>query len=323
MLILRANAITQKGVLLVGVNRGLAFYISGTSVDVDLYALREDLFNERYPAAMPVRTSWAVASLSSPAGGQAVTAKAGAVLRWARQVVGRDGWDGTLTPKDRRNRPKLHHGRRPKNLHNRTLLSDGNEVYFNQANEATAADIQTADHLRENIMSKIAVSKGTTAPKSTAASKPAAKGTAPKTDAKAEAATAPKADAKNVPAKPKGLGKSAPAATAPKADATPKTEPKASKVAKTEAPKTEGGATRGRKRDEAVFQTKVIATDKTAREGSFFGIVKAEASKPVVLEDLIQRVADKVTLRSEKDAETVVRCRVRDCFTRLGFLTEA
>lgn len=117
MLILRTNAITQKGVLLVGVNRGLAFYISGTSVDVDLYALREDLFNERYPAAMPARTSWAVASLSRPEGGQAVTAKAGAVLRWARQVVGRDGWDGTLTPKDRRARPKLHHGRRQFHTH--------------------------------------------------------------------------------------------------------------------------------------------------------------------------------------------------------------
>ena len=113
------------------------------------------------------------------------------------------------------------------------------------------------------------------------------------------------------------------AATAPKAEAAPKVDAKASKAPKTEAPKTEGGATRGRKRDEAVFQTKVIATDKTAREGSFFGIVKAEASKPIVLEDLIQRVAGKVTLRSEKDAETVVRARVRDCFSRLGFLTEA
>lgn len=318
-MILRTNVITKKGVLFVGVVRGLAFYVSGTPVDVDLYALREDEFNDRYPAEAPSQTAWAIASLRSPEGGQVVTAKAGAVLRWAEQVVRRADWNGTLTAKDLRTRPKLSHGRRPKNLRKDPLLSGEDEVYFSQAN-ATAADNQTAEPLRENIMSKIAVSKGAAAPKTSATTKPAAKGaTAPKTDAKGAAA-----EAKNVPAKPKGLSTKSAATSTPKDEAAPKTDAKASKVPKTEAPKTEGAA-RGRKRDEAVFQTKVIATDKSAREGSFYGIVKAEASKPIVLEDLIGRVLAKVgdSLRSEKDATVVVRARVRDCFSRLGFLTEA
>lgn len=306
-MILRTNP--KKAVLFVGVARGLAFYVSGTSVDVDLYAQREDEFNDRFPAEAPSQTSWAIGELRNPAGGQVVTAKAGAVLRWAEQVVRRADWNGTLTAKDLRTRPKLSHGRKPKNLRDRALLSGEDEVYFSQA-KATAADIQTAEHLRENTMSKIAVSKGSK-PAATATTKPAAKGTAPKTDAKA-----PAAEAKNVPAKPKGVGAKGVATSAPKAEAAPKTD------AKAEAPKTEG-ATRGRKRDETVFQTKVIATDKPAREGSFFGIVKTEASKPIVLEDLITRVLDKATLRSEKDAAVVVRARVRDCFSRLGFLTEA
>lgn len=302
-MILRTNVITKKGVLFVGVVRGLAFYVSGTSVDVDLYALREDAFDDRYPAEAPSQTAWAIASLRSPEGGQVVTAKAGAVLRWAEQVVRRADWNGTLTAKDLRTRPKLSHGRRPKNLRKDPLLSGEDEVYCSQAN-ATAADNQTAEPLRENIMSKIAVSKGATA------TKPAAKGAA--------------AEVKNVPAKPKGLSTKSAATSTPKDEAAPKTDAKASKAPKTEAPKTEGAA-RGRKRDEAVFQTKVIATDKSAREGSFYGIVKAEASKPIVLEDLIGRVLAKVgdSLRSEKDATVVVRTRVRDCFSRLGFLTEA
>lgn len=311
-MILRTNP--KKAVLFVGVARGLAFYVSGTSADVDLYAQREDEFNDRFPAEAPSQTAWAIGELRNPAGEQVVTAKAGAVLRWAEQVVRRTDWNGTLTAKDLRTRPKLSHGRKPKNLRDRALLSGEDEVYFSQA-KATAADIQTAEHLRENTMSKIAVSKGSK-PAATATTKPA-KGTAPKTDAKA-----PAAEAKNVPAKPKGVGAKGAATSAPKAEAAPKTDAKASKAPKAEAPKTEG-APRGRKRDEAVFQTKVIATDKPAREGSFFGIVKAEASKPIVLEDLITRVLDKATLRSEKDASVVVRARVRDCFSRLGFLTEA
>lgn len=312
-MILRTNGITKKCVLFVGVVRGLAFYVRGTSADVDLYAQREDEFNDRFPAEAPSQTAWAIGELRNPAGGQVVTAKAGAVLRWAEQVVRRTDWNGTLTAKDLRTRPKLSHGRKPKNLRDRALLSGEDEVYFSQA-KATAADIQTAEHLRENTMSKIAVSKGSKP--ATATTKPA-KGTAPKTDVKA-----PAAEAKNVPAKPKGIGAEGATTSAPKGEAAPKTDAKVGKAPKAEAPKTEG-ATRGRKRDEAVFQTKVIATDKPAREGSFFGIVKAEASKPIVLEDLITRVLDKATLRSEKDASVVVRARVRDCFSRLDFLTEA
>ena len=115
-MILRTNVITKKGVLFVGVVRGLAFYVSGTSADVDLYAQREDEFNDRFPAEAPSQTSWAIGELRNPAGGQVVTAKAGAVLRWAEQVVRRPDWNGTLTTKDLRTRPKLSHGRKPKNL---------------------------------------------------------------------------------------------------------------------------------------------------------------------------------------------------------------
>ena len=69
-------------------------------------------------------------------------------------------------------------------------------------------------------------------------------------------------------------------------------------------------------------QTEDTEREKGHRPWIFDG---ARPSKPIVLEDLIGRVLAKVgdSLRSEKDATVVVRARVRDCFSRLGFLTEA
>jgi hypothetical protein len=74
-----------------------------------------------------------------------------------------------------------------------------------------------------------------------------------------------------------------------------------------------------------LYQTKVVATKAATeqREGSFFHTVGALASKPITLERLISAVAAKVELRSGQDAEKVCRVRVRDAFTRLGFLKEA
>lgn len=101
---------------------------------------------------------------------------------------------------------------------------------------------------------------------------------------------------------------------------------KAAKKATKEAP-----ATNSRHNDE-LYETKVVATDKatSAREGSFWAQLGKLASKPITLQTLINRVAaNPAGIRSEKlsgDADALaasVRVRVRDAFTRLGFLKTA
>lgn len=218
-MILRHDPVTKKDVLFIGVVRGLAFYVRGTAVDVDLYSTPKDQFAKKYPHYHPLTlTKQAITALLNPVGGQVVTSKAGEVLRWAAKVVGRVGAGGTLGAKDLHARPKLSHGRKPKNLRADPLLSGEGGLYFSQAKEATAADTQpTEPLLREKIMSKVAISKG-------------AKSTATKTETKA--GKAPKAEVKNVPEKPK-VGK------APKAEA--KAEPKATKAVKAvKAPEAKG-----------------------------------------------------------------------------------
>lgn len=102
------------------------------------------------------------------------------------------------------------------------------------------------------------------------------------------------------------------------------------KAAKAKAAKDESPAN-GRHNDE-LYETKVVATDKAtgAREGSFWAQLGKLASKPITLSTLINRVtANPAGIRSEKlagDSDALaasVRIRVRDAYTRLGFLKTA
>ncbi|MGD0511300.1 MAG: hypothetical protein ABSA33_05680 [Candidatus Micrarchaeaceae archaeon] len=75
----------------------------------------------------------------------------------------------------------------------------------------------------------------------------------------------------------------------------------------------------------ALYSTKVVTTGlgKEARAGSLWAVAHEQALKPITLGDLITNVTEKVVLKSEKDKETVVRIRLRDGFTRLGYLKAA
>lgn len=105
------------------------------------------------------------------------------------------------------------------------------------------------------------------------------------------------------------------------AEATSK-KSKKQKAAK-EAPAPKEKKNTGRKADTSVYETMVVASSKETREGGFFDKVMKLAKNPIKLETLIGKVAKEVELRSAKDAETVVRVRVRDAFTRLGYLKTA
>lgn len=75
--------------------------------------------------------------------------------------------------------------------------------------------------------------------------------------------------------------------------------------------------------NDEVYQSKVVATNKEAREGSFFHHVVTLAKKPIVLETLIGHVLKAVgkSLKSDKDPAVVVRTRTRDSI-KLGFLKQ-
>ena len=112
------------------------------------------------------------------------------------------------------------------------------------------------------------------------------------------------------------------------ADVTAPAADKAVKVPKTPAEPKEprGPMTLDELKDNALYATKVKATaelDK-AKAGSLWARVKEYATKPITLAELIQKiVASDLVLKSEKDREMVVRVRVKDAFTRLGYLEEA
>ena len=72
-----------------------------------------------------------------------------------------------------------------------------------------------------------------------------------------------------------------------------------------------------------IYQSKVQATNKDAREGSFFHTVQALAKKPIILETLVGQVTKAVgkNLKSDKDPGVVCRTRTRDSI-KLGFLKQ-
>lgn len=72
-----------------------------------------------------------------------------------------------------------------------------------------------------------------------------------------------------------------------------------------------------------IYQSKVVATNKEAREGSFFHTVVTLAKKPIVLETLVNQVTKAVgkSLKSDKDPAVVCRTRTRDSI-KLGFLKQ-
>lgn len=133
------------------------------------------------------------------------------------------------------------------------------------------------------------------------------------------------APAKNLPAKPaKKVNTSAPtsgiAPEAPKAKpvAAPKVEkaPKAEKVAKA---KPESDGTRGRKRDTELLGSKVVATEKKAKEGSFYADMQAKAKKPIVLETLIEAMTAEHSVEGEAYHQAP-RAKVLDGLKRLGYI---
>lgn len=79
----------------------------------------------------------------------------------------------------------------------------------------------------------------------------------------------------------------------------------------------------------AIYTTKVVATKKAinSRKGSFWAQLAALASKPVTLDHVINAVAASPmgTRAKRKPAQRVrvARCRVRQAFTRFGYLRKA
>lgn len=75
----------------------------------------------------------------------------------------------------------------------------------------------------------------------------------------------------------------------------------------------------------SLYDTFVVSTGKGAesREGSLWRKAHDLSQKPVKLGDLIEQVAGEIELKSEKDKDQVVKIRLRDGYTRLGFLQDA
>lgn len=70
-----------------------------------------------------------------------------------------------------------------------------------------------------------------------------------------------------------------------------------------------------------LYDAVVVATNKVTRPGDFFHLVQEKAAKPIMLRDLI-RLLMKIYRppTSKKDPDMVIRVRIRDAFTRLGYL---
>jgi hypothetical protein len=67
------------------------------------------------------------------------------------------------------------------------------------------------------------------------------------------------------------------------------------------------------------YQQMVIASNEPAPKG-FFSTVQALAAKPITLEALIIKAHDATEFRTDKDPMFVAQVRVRDAFTRFGYL---
>jgi hypothetical protein len=78
------------------------------------------------------------------------------------------------------------------------------------------------------------------------------------------------------------------------------------------------------KLDEDFYDTVVVATNKTTTSsGGFVHRVQTAAAEPITLRKLIQRlIATYRPPRTKKDPKMVIRVRIRDAYTRLGYLRQ-
>lgn len=77
-----------------------------------------------------------------------------------------------------------------------------------------------------------------------------------------------------------------------------------------------------------LYETRVVATKKIANSntGSLWALLAKLASKPVTLNALVASVAKSDVFRKKRSPErraVVARCRVRQAYTRFGYLRKA
>ena len=78
------------------------------------------------------------------------------------------------------------------------------------------------------------------------------------------------------------------------------------------------------KLEESFYDTVVVATNKTTTSpGDFVHRVQTAAAEPITLRKLIQHLIDTYRPpRTKKDPWMVIRVRIRDAYTRLGYLRQ-
>ena len=268
----------------VGRRRGLVFYVTATPAEVDLFSRSEKEFDELYSthSTPHVFTTLlaAFAALRLP-----VSHAAAEQLRFAAGIAKKRAADwtgGELNSGERRKQPNLSHGRKPVKNQKNSVQPAGADVNSNLGHEAADSTASQHEH-RESTMTAIKKSSKATA------------------------------------AKPSKAGGKAPAKTTETKAAAPKAEKPAKAAAKPPVEATEPG-TKGRKRDSELYGAKVVATEKVAKEGSFYADLQAAAKKPIKLSDLIAKMEELHPDTADLKHHQKAAAKTVDGLKRMGYI---